>query len=185
MARPRKPTTTNGINVKNPLHDMPDEIAAWVELMSPTQRRYAEYRARGLSQPDAALKAGSKGQTRDILGRVGYNMEASVKGLPEYIIYLQKKVADAAMLTTAEIIENLRDVYKMAMRDGKYAEANKAMELLGNHLNMYKQQGRQQTTEAMEEISGRVTKNNVSPFKEEGGSVEETKKKLGNLLKDL
>lgn len=185
VGRPRKGGAAVEFDPKRPLYGMPDELHALVDQMSPMQRRYAEYRARGLSQTDAAIKAGSKGQTREILGRVGYNMEYEIKGLKDYIAFLQKKTAEAAMLTSTEIIEKLREVYEQAMKDGKYSDANKALELMGNAIQLFKQQGKGSSTPIQDEVESRTTKNNVGAFKEEGSStINETKRKLASLLKD-
>lgn len=189
--RGRKKLPSEQELLKKPLADMPDELAAAVECMTPFQRKYCEYKARGLSMGEAAVKAGSKAQGRAAMNRVGYQIERMTLGAKEYILYLQKRSADVAMVSQKEITDKLREVYTQAMAAGKYADANKALELLGNAINMFKQptkgRGVLGTTEHDDKLGlQRTTKNNVNAFKEEGESVVDIKKhKYANLLKEI
>lgn len=159
---------------------MSKELYRKVEKMTTFQRKYAEYRGRGLNQADSALKAGSKSKDRGALGRVGYNTEATVDGVKEYIAYLQNLKAKSACVSETEIIEMLRDTYRSAMESGKFADANKAAELLGSYIGMFGKanKGALDTTSSKE---GKI-KNNVSAFKDEGETTEDRTKRLGTLL---
>ena len=108
-----------------------------VETMTPLQRKYAEYRARGLSKADSAQKAGSEAGTRAALSRIGYQMEENEdNGVAEYIMFLQTQRARYFVVEESEVIEMLREVYRNSMESGKFNEANKAAELLGSYRNV-------------------------------------------------
>lgn len=156
-----------------------DELRRKVEKMTTFQRRYCEYRGRGLNQPDSAVKAGSQAEGRQALGRVGYNLESTVDGAREYIAYLQAVKAEAACVEELEIIEGLRAVIREAMDNNKYADANKALELLGGYIGMF---GKGRDTGKAEENKQKELKNNVGAFKDEGETLEERTKRLGKLI---
>lgn len=156
---------------------MPDEIKRQIELLTPMQRKYCEYRAKGLKQYEAAGKAGSSATTKESMGRVGYNIER-MPGASEYINWLQEQRAKQACVDEIEIIEKIRAVYDEAMNDGKYAEANKAAQMLGEMIGAFnKSKVKQEPTKEKEQ-----TKNNVQAFKESGETVEERARKLRTLL---
>lgn len=50
---------------------------------------------------------------------------------------MQRRV-EAAAVDSKEVIAMLKRVYDKAMENGKYNDANKAAELLGNHLGMFR-----------------------------------------------
>lgn len=154
------------------------ELRRKVEKMTSFQRKYCEYRGRGLNQPDSAQKAGSQAEGRQALGRVGYNIEATVDGAREYIAYLQAVKAEAACVDELEVIEGLRAVAREAMENNKYADANKAYELLGSYIGMF---GKGKDT-AKSDTGKEGPKNNVGAFKDEGETVEERTRRLGKLL---
>lgn len=159
-----------------------DELRRKVEKMTSIQRKYFEYRGRGLNQPDSAEKAGSQASDRQALSRVGYNWEATVDGGKEYMAYLQAVKAEAACVDDLEVIEGLRAVVREAMASNKYADANKALELLGNYIGMFGKNKGQEVNQGKED---KVIKNNVGAFKDEGEDLQDRAKKLGSLLKDL
>ena len=159
---------------------MSKELKRQVDKMTTFQRRYCEYRGRGLNQPDSAKKAGSKADGRGPLGRVGYNIEATVEGAKDFISYLQTCKARAACVEEVEIIEMLRSSYRMAMDSGKYGDANKAAELLGNHIGMFGKRLGQQEGSSQQE--GSKVKNNVEAFKDHGETHEERSHKIGKML---
>lgn len=163
---------------KEPRVEFTAELRRKVEKMTSFQRKYCEYRGRGLNQADSAEKAGSQAVGRQALGRVGYNIEASVEGAREYMAYLQAVKAEAACVDELEIIEGLRTVIREAMDNSKYAEANKALELLGSYIGMF---GKGKDFGKQEEAK-KQTKNNVNAFKDEGETLEERTKRLGRLI---
>ena len=155
-----------------------------VETMTPLQRKYAEYRARGLSKADSAQKAGSEAGTRAALSRIGYQMEENEdNGVAEYIMFLQTQRARYFVVEESEVIEMLREVYRNSMESGKFNEANKAAELLGSYIGMFGKNAGKQTQEGNNGNS--TTTNNVNAFKDEGENVQGRIKKFGHLLKDL
>lgn len=52
--------------------------------------------------------------------------------------HLQKKVEDRGIATLAEVIEMHRQTYEAAMADGDYSASNKAAELIGKSLGIYR-----------------------------------------------
>ena len=138
---------------------MPDELKRKVELLTGMQKKYCEYRAKGLKQHEAAERAGSTATSKQSRGRVGYNMEQE-PGAAEYINWLQEQRARAACVDEIEIIEKIRAVYDEAMNDGKYGDANNAAKMLGEMIGVF---GKAKAVNPKEE---RSTKNNVNAFKE-------------------
>lgn len=57
--------------------------------------------------------------------------------IQEYIDALHTEIAARNEITIDSIVKNLRDVYAAAMKDGKFSDANRAMELLGKYLGMF------------------------------------------------
>lgn len=161
---------------------MPEELKNKLANLSSFARKYAEYRAKGLRQPDASLKAGSKAKGRAALGRVGWNTE-QLEGVKDYILWLEHKRAKASVIDDLELVDKLREVYDEAMRAGKYNDANKAVELLGNMIGAFaKDKGSNPIAEKHEASS----KNDTKAFKEEieGREVDERVKKLQKMLED-
>lgn len=169
---------------RNIMDGMDKKLKTQVEQMTPTQRRYAEYRARGYNQPDSAEKAGSEASTRDGLGRVGYNWEVNVDGLKDYILFLQMKRAQWFGVEEGEVIEKIRTTFELALEAGKFAEANKAAELLGTYIGMF---GKNQTKTGNpneKERKGAI-QNDVEAFKDEGEGMAERVKKFAHILKEV
>lgn len=161
---------------------MPDELKYKLEKLSPLARRYAEYRAKGLKQPDAASKAGSDASTRSSLGRVGWNTE-QLDGVKEYILWLEHKRAKASVIDDLEIINNLRDVYEQAMSSEKFGDANKAMELLCKISGAFEADNKQKQSGGAELSK---TKNDTKSFTEDNPEMETKNriKKLQTMLQD-
>jgi hypothetical protein len=166
----------------NSTKKLPDELRRKLELFTPFQRKYCEYRARALKQADAAEKAGSNAKGRPSLTRVGWNIENTVDGAKDYINWLQNKRAEAACVDNNEIIEKLRRVYDEAIDAGKFSEANKAAQLLGDMIGAFKRDAK---TEATVEDNKKATKNNVDAFKDPDDSVQDRAKRIQNLLKEV
>lgn len=156
---------------------MTPELRSQVENMTKFQRTYCEYRARGATQAESAKRAGSTTTDRKAQTRVGYNLENTTAGAKEYIAYLQMKRAEAAIVTETEVIDMLRENYRRAQADGKYAEANKAAELLGSYIQMFSKGKEVQTAKELEQ--SKKVKNNVGAFKDEG---EEAGSRLNKYL---
>ena len=164
---------------------MPEELQTKLENLSPFTRRYAELRASGLKQADAAKKAGSEASTRGSLTRVGYNTEQH-DGVKEYILWLEYKRAKASVVDEIEIVQMIRDSYKQAMLDGKYNDANKAAELLGNMIGAFANKNATKETALNEGKNINSIKNNTKAFKEDNASLEEEDRvaKLQKMLQD-
>lgn len=166
---------------------MPEELQTKLELVTPFARRYAELRANGLKQADAAKKAGSQATTRPSLTRVGYNTEQQ-DGIKEYIMWLEYKRAKASAVDEIEIVQMIRDTYKSAMMDGKYNDANKAAELLGNMIGAFANKNATKETALNEgkNLNQHLPKNNTKAFKEDNDDIEEEDRvsKLQKMLQD-
>lgn len=161
---------------------MPDEIRRKLELRTPLQKKYAEYRAKGLSQSDSASKAGSNAKTKEALGRVGYNIEQE-DGIKQYIAYLMEKRANLAMVDSIEIIDKLRETYERAMEENKFSDANKATELLATMAGLI---GKGAVASTVKDSSAKkAAKNDVGAFKEEGETTQERMNKLSTLIREV
>src|SRR5690606_25894954 len=110
---------------------MPQDLKNIVERLTPMQKRYAEYRSKGMKQADAAKKSGSTAKDRNALTRTGYNWE-QVDGMKEYIAFLYQKRAESALLDEIEILERVRQAVDHAMDIDRPDWAIKGIELMGN-----------------------------------------------------
>lgn len=163
---------------------MPEELKIKLEKLTPFTRKYAEYRAKGLKQADAAQKAGSKAATRSSLTRVGYNTE-QFDGVKEYILWLEHKRAKACVIDDVELINKARDTYEAAMDRDKYGDAVKALDILCKIAGIYDQV----SNDAVKNQGNgdKKSKNNTEAFKEdvEHESPEERLKRLQSMLKKV
>jgi hypothetical protein len=80
-----------------------------------------------------------------------------------------------------EIVSKLRAVYESAMLDGKYADANKALELLGNMIGAFALKNGQGTV-STDKQDGSKIKNNVNAFKED---LDPSEDELSDKMKRL
>jgi len=169
----------------NTSETMPDEIKRKLELFTNLQRRYCEYRAKGLKMADAAVKAGSSAKDRSAQTRVGWNIENTVDGAKDYIKWLMDQRARQACVDDNEIIEKLRRVYDEALDNGKFAEANKAAQLLGDMIGAFdtKSSGSKQEATATDTQKG--PKNDVGAFKDPDDTVKDRARKIQSLLKEI
>jgi hypothetical protein len=157
---------------------LPDNLQIIYENMNPFQKKYCEYRSKGLSQSNAAQKAGSEAQGKNNLGRVGFNVEAA-PGHREYIAHLQQTRAKVAMIDNIELIDKLRNVYDGAMTNEKFKDALGSIELMGKMIGLF--------GSAVVGAKGNVVElptsdlNDVSAFKEEDLNPNETAAKLEQL----
>lgn len=163
---------------------MPEELKVKVESLTKFQKKYAEARARGIKQADAAIKAGSQANGRQALGRVGYNTEQT-PGIKEYISFLEEVRARHAMVDSIEIVEKLRRVYDEAIDAGKFNDANKAAELLGSMIGLFTKGQQGIKAGPNTSSSGGAIENNVDAFKEEGETTQERIKRMTNLIGKL
>jgi len=162
---------------------MSDTLKTKVEQMTPFMRKYCEYRAKGLKQSESAEKAGSKASDKAALGRVGYNTE-QMDGVKEYIVFLSTARAKSASIDEIEIVNKLRRVYEEAMDANKFADANKATELLGNMIGAFKKEEKVITSKV------EASKNNTKAFKEDEADSEQEitadrLTKIRNMVNDL
>jgi hypothetical protein len=168
----------------NSTEKMPDEIKRKLELFTNLQRRYCEYRARGLKMADAAVKAGSSASDRAGQTRVGWNIENQVDGAKEYIKWLMDQRAKQACVDDNEIIEKLRRVYDEALDAGRFAEANKAAQLLGDMIGAFDSKGNGAVATDTSS-KGEAPKNNVGAFKDPDDSVQDRARKIRSLLNEI
>ena len=165
---------------------MPKELQTKLERLSPMCRRYAEFRAQGLSQPDCARKAGSEAKDRETLGKAGWNMEQK-EGIKDYILWLEHKRARSTTIDNVSLISKLLDTYEMAMVDGKYNDANKSLELLGNMSGAFANKAVPKSAHKDNDDEGKPkTKNATHAFTDDVEEIETDVrlKKLSAMLAD-
>jgi hypothetical protein len=156
---------------------MPEHLRAIVQNMTPMQRAYAEWRAKGLTQGEAAARAGSQASDRAALGRVGYQLE-NVPGVKELIVFIQTERGSASAIDDLAIVEMLKDVYAAAMDAEKYKEAVSAVELMGKTIGLFsKTVGKAAITED--------NSSTAKAFTEEDVEQDERIVNLQNLLKQV
>lgn len=165
---------------------MPEELKTLLEQVSPFAKRYAEFRAKGLKQADAAVKAGSSANGRSAQSRVGWNTE-QIKGIKEYIEWLIYSRAKASVVDDHEIIQKLRKVYDEAMMAGKFNDANKALEHMANMIGAF---DKNKPSKAQQDIKSSKTekiKENTKAFTEdlEGQEEDVRLRKLKRMLDDV
>lgn len=143
---------------------LPDHLVHRVEALSNFQRTYCEFRAKGLTQAEAALRAGSDAKDAQARGSVGYSIER-IDGAKEYISFLTEQRAVASGLDTLEIINKLRDIYDYAVSKGQLKEANRSIELMAQVIGILGGKGRASVGSSKEGTT--LTKNDTEAFKEE------------------
>jgi hypothetical protein len=167
-------------STKSPV--MPTALAQQVANFTTLQKRYADFRSRGMKQADAAQKAGSKASDRAALGRVGYNFE-QLEGMKEYISFLYEKRASASVVDEIELVEKLRAVIELGMDNGNLNACNKAIELMGLMIGAFKTQ----TKEVKQSNTQGKVKNNVNVFKDgdEESTPDDKLKAISSLMKSM
>ncbi len=163
---------------------LPAELKKEYENWSPFQRKYAEFRARGLSMAKAAELAGSTAATSDARSRVGYQIERLPK-MKEYIGFIQAARARSATVDEAEIVHKLRAVFQQALDTNKLSDANKSLELLGNMLGLFDKETRVTKKQQDSVTNAKATKNNVKAFKDEEDMDDNSSKTRINKIESL
>lgn len=142
---------------------MDKELKKKVKKMSDLQKNYSYFRARGFTQVEAAKKAGSKAKGRQNLTKIGYLWEKK-DGVKELIAFLKLQTAIKQIVNESEIIDMLRRNYNIAIANNNIAAANKAAELLGQTIGIFKVSGKDTATNDSDKPK---TKNNTDSFKED------------------
>lgn len=158
---------------------LPEHIENLIANFTPSQKLYCEYRARGLSQAGAALKAGSTAKADNL--RVQGHQWENLPGSKEYIEYLKQQHAQAGLIDAAEIIQKLRKVYDEAIATGSLKDANKAAELLGTMIGVFGRNNVVTTNTTNDTKSG--IHENVNAFKDEDDDSEGAKDNLTKLIR--
>ena len=167
-------------NTENPLNKtpiMPQELEAMVENLTGFQRKYCEFRSKGMTQSLSAQKAGSEVKDSASRGRVGYQIE-QMPGVKEYIHFLQEQRSKVVGVDELEIIQKIRAVYEAAMASDCYKEANVSAKLLGETIGLFGK------------ADGRSVNRHSKPqdaFEEdnEGVETEDRIKRLQGMMRDL
>lgn len=94
--------------------------------LSTFQVRFVEQYIRTASASHAARLAGSKSGNPEI---VGYKLLQNPTVQQAIALAMRKRI-EAVGLDSIEVIQKIRAIYDVAMENGKYADANKACELL-------------------------------------------------------
>jgi hypothetical protein len=168
--------------------ELPEDLKVQLENFTPFQRTYAEYRAKGLKQSEAAHRAGSNASDKTARGRVGYQCE-QLPGIKEYIFWLQQQRAKVAMIDQTEIIDKLRHVYDGAMLDCKYKDANTSVELLGKLIGLFVSNGGIKI-DTKQDVAQAGLANNTEAFNDEGDDATQNEtlirmEKLQQMLRDV
>jgi hypothetical protein len=167
--------------------NVPEHIKIKIEQFTPFQRAYCEWRARNMSQANAAQKAGSSATDKASLARVGFQVEQA-DGAREYIDWLKDKRTSTSVIDGIEVISMLQKVYDEAMKSDKtLKEANKAAELIGEAIGLFGKQGGLVTESTKKKDDPLRT--NTEAFLEEDDTAEDNEAKrvrlLQKRLKDL
>lgn len=159
--------------------NMPDVLKAKVDNFTPLQRRYAEHRAKGLTQAQAIRNAGSIADPKN-MASLGYQIE-QMDGVKEYILFMQNEKSKICPVDELELIAMLRTIYTLALDKGLLKDANKTVELMGNMIGHFGKgaakplEGSKTTSEAFHEED--------SDDGEEGSRADRVKRLLDSLNK--
>ncbi len=164
------------------MSDLTPELKGQIDNLNPFQRKYCEFRSRGMSQGSAAREAGSEAEGSGA-NRVGYQIE-QIPGVKEYILHLQTERSKVHNVDEVEIIAKLRNLYEEGLKLGKLGDAVKAVALLGTVAGVFDKTGAK--TKIIEGMSEGQSKA-VEAFQEEDPDInaEERIQKLRGMLKDL
>lgn len=102
--------------------------------LTPFEREFVVHYMSSKSGAEAARKAGSQAKKPE---SVAYSM-LQKPNVQAAINWGTKNRIAAAGIDSLEVISMLRQVYSLALEKGKYNDANKAAELLGSHLGMFR-----------------------------------------------
>ncbi len=158
---------------------LPPALEAKVNNLSPLQRKYCEYRSRGISQSECMKLAGSTSQDYKTRADMGYQVE-HMEGAKEFIEYLKVMRAKVLAVEEEEIIQNLRAIYRDAMDDKKFQYAVQSMQLLGESIGMF---NKGKVSKVKTEASTSDTDDDNQVFKGEG--VSEKVQELRKMLKEV
>ena len=145
--------------------------------MNIAQLKFAQAYAKTGKLGPAARQAGSTAKRPDAIGHQ-YLKEEVVQ---EYVDLMRQKMADIAALKNTEVIEMFRDIYREAMVDRAFKEANTAAEKLGEILGILGSR----STPVKEGTEGNRIGGDSEPKKEssEEDSFEDLKSNLADILK--
>jgi len=156
---------------------LPPDLEAKVNNLSALQRKYCEYRSRGIVQAECMKLAGSTSQDYKVRADMGYQIER-MDGAKEYIEYLKAMRAKVLEVEEEEVIQKLRDIYQASMSAEKFQYAVQSVQLMGESIGMF---GKSKVTKSKEE--GVELDKDPEAFKSEG--VQDQLGKLRNMLKDI
>ncbi len=167
---------------KDDQNEMPELLQAQLASMTGLQRGYCEYRAKGMPMNLAAKKAGSQASDES-LRHIGYNIE-QMPGTKEYMLWLKKEQSKTSLIDGDELIVKLREVYIASMKEDKFSDANKAIELMGRMIGYFGG-----STDIVNQKKTDKEEINLKGFKEESGTEDnETDTRiiqLQQMMKDI
>jgi len=111
-----------------------DETAEMRTKLTDKQQRFCQEYIIDLNATQAAVRAGYSIKTAHAIGHENL-IKPYVKG---EIVRLQADKAEKLSLSAEQVLNNLWTVYNRAIETDRLADANKASELLGRHLGMFK-----------------------------------------------
>lgn len=170
-------TATNAEEVKLLTRDERKEYEKLRDLLkgfTSFQIRFVEQYIRTASAGKAARLAGSNSVTPEI---VGYKLLQN-PNIQMAISIAMKKRIEAVGLDTTEVVMKIRQVYDAAMAENKFAEANKACELLQKEIERASKY--QPVIEKTSKAGAKALKLEDKPIHEEDGV--DTKNELTNII---
>lgn len=132
---------------------LPLELETKVNNLSPMQRKYCEFRSRGISQSECVKMAGGTSSDYKTRADIGYQIER-MDGTKDYIEFLKACRAQVLDVEAAEVIHKLREVYTASMDKEKFQYAVQSAQLLGETIGLFGKGGKAKAKETEEENDG-------------------------------
>src|SRR3990167_1977837 len=157
-------------NTRERINEERKEYLRILKSCTPFEIRFAEaYLKNGGNATDAARTAGSKANA---LNRVGWNTLNTERVQKLIALGLRRRI-EAAALDSTEIIQKIRENYLEALENKDFKEANRACELLGQAIGLFKLQRGDMGK------PGGTTHNYQSATSQSGGVQEKIRELLG------
>lgn len=134
VGRPKR-----GYLQKEPKDPEREELYEILAQLSPFEQRFIEAYPKASSGAEAARMAGSIAKRPEQVA----NNTLRKKEVMRAIALMRARRIEASGLDEVEVIEKIRSVFTQALAHKKYQDANKAAELLGAHLGMFRGYGKQ------------------------------------------
>jgi hypothetical protein len=127
-----------GYQMKEPRDPEREELYEIIAQLTPFEQKFVEAYPKAESAAEAARLAGSMAKRPE---QVANNTLRNPKVMRAVALMRAKRI-DAAALDEIEVVTKFREVFTTALDNGDYKEANRAAELLGAHLGMFRGHGK-------------------------------------------